>query len=174
MNIYIYICCETWFQTIKSNSHCTVSRRGGGQHSANRCGPVCPGINVPSFTNVTLSYIFAVSAGGKDKSVMCRVLLVISHPDDESMFFVPVISELVRSGVELFVLCLSTGDADGQGMTRQLEMDEVAEHLGIDIDNVTIVDDPGLQDGMQNAWSSTLIAKLVQEMVMSCDISKVN
>ena len=75
-----------------------------------------------------------------------RVLLVISHPDDESMFFVPTINSLIRcEDVEVFVLCLSTGNFDGMGMQRQLEMDDAVEFLGIEIDNVTIVDSPELQ-----------------------------
>jgi LmbE family N-acetylglucosaminyl deacetylase len=39
-----------------------------------------------------------------------RTLLVIAHPDDESMFFVPTIDGLVASNREVFVLCLSTGN----------------------------------------------------------------
>lgn len=38
-----------------------------------------------------------------------RVLLVIAHPDDESMFFTPAIADLQRRGCELFLLCCSTG-----------------------------------------------------------------
>jgi LmbE family N-acetylglucosaminyl deacetylase len=37
------------------------------------------------------------------------VLLVIAHPDDETMFFTPAIADLQRRGCELFLLCCSTG-----------------------------------------------------------------
>lgn len=36
-------------------------------------------------------------------------LLVIAHPDDESMFFAPTLLELLRAGEQVHVLCLSTG-----------------------------------------------------------------
>jgi hypothetical protein len=38
-----------------------------------------------------------------------RVLLVIAHPDDETMFFTPAIVDMQRRGCELFLLCCSTG-----------------------------------------------------------------
>lgn len=36
-------------------------------------------------------------------------LLVIAHPDDESMFFSPTVLSLTRAGHPVWVLCLSTG-----------------------------------------------------------------
>jgi N-acetylglucosaminylphosphatidylinositol deacetylase len=38
-----------------------------------------------------------------------RVLLVMAHPDDESMFFGPLLLALAEQGVPTFILCLSTG-----------------------------------------------------------------
>jgi hypothetical protein len=38
-----------------------------------------------------------------------RVLLITAHPDDESMFFAPVIITLTQANVEIFLLCLSEG-----------------------------------------------------------------
>jgi GlcNAc-PI de-N-acetylase len=37
------------------------------------------------------------------------VLLIIAHPDDESMFFAPTLISLHQHGVPLYVLCLSNG-----------------------------------------------------------------
>ena len=51
-----------------------------------------------------------------------RVLLVISHPDDESMFFGPTIQALRRAGARTHILCLSNGDADGLGAVREKEL----------------------------------------------------
>ena len=36
-------------------------------------------------------------------------LLVIAHPDDESMFFTPTMRALITSGWRLHVLCISRG-----------------------------------------------------------------
>lgn len=41
-----------------------------------------------------------------------RALLVTAHPDDECMFFGPTLQWLQRNGVEIGVLCLSTGARD--------------------------------------------------------------
>jgi hypothetical protein len=38
-----------------------------------------------------------------------RVLLVVAHPDDETMFFSPTISHYRRLGWSTSLLCLSTG-----------------------------------------------------------------
>ncbi len=55
------------------------------------------------------------------------VLLVIAHPDDESMFFVPTI--LLQSNIS--ILCLSNGDYDGLGIVRESELQRASEHFGI-------------------------------------------
>ncbi len=39
-----------------------------------------------------------------------RVLLVIAHPDDEAMFFVPALHSLAEAGATVGVLCLSNGE----------------------------------------------------------------
>lgn len=38
-------------------------------------------------------------------------LVVVAHPDDESMFFGPVIQSLCSRGVRVCLLCFSTGEA---------------------------------------------------------------
>jgi N-acetylglucosaminylphosphatidylinositol deacetylase len=53
----------------------------------------------------------------KTLPVIKDVLIVIAHPDDEVMFFLPLISQL--SGVfKIHLLCISNGNADGLGETR--------------------------------------------------------
>ena len=37
------------------------------------------------------------------------VLLVIAHPDDEAMFFVPTVRACVEEGVIVHILCMTTG-----------------------------------------------------------------
>jgi LmbE family N-acetylglucosaminyl deacetylase len=37
------------------------------------------------------------------------ILLAVAHPDDESMFFTPMLLHLMRRQIEVYVLCLSTG-----------------------------------------------------------------
>eukprot|EP01025_Chloroclados_australasicus_P012315 TRINITY_DN15666_c0_g2_i1.p3 TRINITY_DN15666_c0_g2~~TRINITY_DN15666_c0_g2_i1.p3 ORF type:complete len:125 (+),score=6.24 TRINITY_DN15666_c0_g2_i1:49-375(+) len=53
--------------------------------------------------------------------------LIIAHPDDETMFFFPTISNYVRKGVEINILCLSTGNAFGKGNVRIKELKQVCK-----------------------------------------------
>lgn len=55
------------------------------------------------------------------------VLLVIAHPDDESMFFTPLLSRLRHTGTPAHVLCL-TGD-----MTRRRELLGASRVLGFSV-----------------------------------------
>lgn len=55
-----------------------------------------------------------------------RHLLLIAHPDDESMFFAPSVLNLKG---RLHILCLSNGDKDGKGGLREREIRCVAEYL---------------------------------------------
>lgn len=82
-----------------------------------------------------------------------RVLLVTAHPDDESLFFAPTVISLLshkRNGgfkkgathTEVYSLCLSTGDADGLGKTRQQELVRALDVLGVEEDKRWIVDNP--------------------------------
>ncbi len=42
-----------------------------------------------------------------------RALVVVAHPDDESLFFTNYITSAVRAGVQVHILCLSTGACQG-------------------------------------------------------------
>lgn len=53
-------------------------------------------------------------------------LLVTAHPDDEAMFFAPLLLALLRAGVRVALLCLSTGASGGgprlePGCTSEIE-----------------------------------------------------
>ncbi|CAI5505803.1 unnamed protein product [Closterium sp. Naga37s-1] len=94
--------------------------------------------------------------------------LVIAHPDDESMFFVPTLRALVArpsavghlvsaaalpqadstqhgARCALHILCLSSGNAEGLGSTRRAELKAAAASLGIAQQCVEVVDHPQLQ-----------------------------
>jgi N-acetylglucosaminylphosphatidylinositol deacetylase len=71
-----------------------------------------------------------------------RCLLVTAHPDDECMFFSPAILHLRRLGVEVVILCLSRGNFDGLGETREKELLKSASVLGVPETSVRVLDDP--------------------------------
>jgi len=49
-------------------------------------------------------------------------ILVIAHPDDESMFFVPTLCNLFSSLDRVWIVCLSNGNYDGLGRVREKEL----------------------------------------------------
>jgi len=72
-----------------------------------------------------------------------NILLVTAHPDDESMFFAPTTLSLTKKfSIDLFHLCLSSGNADGLGETRKAELSNSLDVLGIHRDKRRIVDHP--------------------------------
>lgn len=93
-----------------------------------------------------------------------RLLLLIAHPDDEAMFFAPTLLRLSDPGLgnRIFILCLSSGDADGLGHIRKDELRKSALQLGITHpDHVVILEDPRFKDGMDEKWSAKEIGSVL-------------
>ena len=105
---------------------------------------------------------FSFSFGGIG-GVEEQVLLVIAHPDDEAMFFSPTLLALRARSIPIHVLCLSTGNYDGLGRLRSQELVASCASLGVPKDCVTVLDDPLLQDGPQEAWPPDRVAAVVKE-----------
>eukprot|EP01135_Chromosphaera_perkinsii_P010667 Nk52_evm67s2192 gene=Nk52_evmTU67s2192 len=82
----------------------------------------------------TLAFL-TKSNGSKKRSVM----ILIAHPDDECMFFAPVIQQLATD-CNMHLLCMSTGNYDGLGKIRKKELLASCNELGIKISKVGIVD----------------------------------
>lgn len=97
--------------------------------------------------------------GGDAPNGWRRVLLVIAHPDDETMFFGPTIQALSRARVETHLVCLSNGDADGLGEERTKELEAVGATLGLR--SVEVVSDPRVRDGFEERWPEEAIASHV-------------
>ena len=85
------------------------------------------------------------------KSQTARVLLLTAHPDDECLFFAPTVSSLLAQpsalgasgrAIELYSLCLSSGDADGLGHVRAGELARSLDVLGITDGRRWLVDHP--------------------------------
>eukprot|EP00747_Dinoflagellata_sp_TGD_P079222 gnl/TRDRNA2_/TRDRNA2_160426_c0_seq1.p1 gnl/TRDRNA2_/TRDRNA2_160426_c0~~gnl/TRDRNA2_/TRDRNA2_160426_c0_seq1.p1 ORF type:complete len:335 (-),score=40.46 gnl/TRDRNA2_/TRDRNA2_160426_c0_seq1:35-1039(-) len=94
-----------------------------------------------------------------------RAVLVVAHPDDEAMFFWPTLLQLQRERVPTSVLCLSTGDADGLGTFRSAEMSRSCRRLGIEGDDLRILDMEEFQDGMEEVWCHDAISTQVLDFV---------
>ncbi|XP_058003205.1 probable N-acetylglucosaminyl-phosphatidylinositol de-N-acetylase isoform X2 [Hevea brasiliensis] len=114
------------------------------------------------------SRTFLLSNGG----AFCKknVLLVVAHPDDESMFFSPTISYLISRGHNLHILCLSIGNADGMGNARKHELYKACAVLKVPVQQVNVLDHPELQDGFGQIWDHNLLAKIIKDEVSSHEI----
>ncbi|KAL5542633.1 hypothetical protein UlMin_010343 [Ulmus minor] len=103
-----------------------------------------------------------------------NVLLVVAHPDDESMqalvFFSLTLSYLTSRGHNPHILCLSTGDADGKGDIRKEEHYHACAILKVPLQQVKFLDHPDLQDGFGKVWDHNLLAKIIGDEVISHDI----
>ena len=94
-----------------------------------------------------------------------RICLLIAHPDDEAMFFAPTLLHLSKPalGNKLFILCLSSGDADGLGHIRKAELTKSALLLGISSPEhvVVIEDEARFPDSMTKTWEAREIARVL-------------
>lgn len=89
--------------------------------------------------------------------------MVLLHrtPDDESMFFSPLLQFAADNRRRVSVLCLSTGDFDGLGQQRQVELVQACGVFGVCAEEVTVLDDARLRDGMHELWPPEEVARLV-------------
>lgn len=102
-----------------------------------------------------------------------RVCVVIAHPDDESMFFLPTLLHLRSQGHTLLLLSLSAGNAAGLGSVRSKELLDVAELLRAE--QVRIIEDERkLPDGMNTKWSVTEVERHVAQFVKEEKIDTVS
>lgn len=88
-----------------------------------------------------------------------NVLLVTAHPDDECMFFGPVIRVLAELGCNMQVLCLSKG----LGCGREKELIESCKVMGVV--ECFCVDDERLADGMDEDWEVDVVKEHVLEVL---------
>lgn len=94
-----------------------------------------------------------------------RICLLIAHPDDEAMFFSPTLLSLARPELQnrIFILCLSSGDADGLGHIRKKELTKSALLLGIpSAEQVVVVEDERFPDSLTKNWEAKEVAKVLQ------------
>jgi N-acetylglucosaminylphosphatidylinositol deacetylase len=81
-------------------------------------------------------------------------VVVIAHPDDESMFFLPTIASIKKkkeTGAKLWIVCLTRGNYENLGTIRSLELQRVCEFL--EVDELIQADGPEMQDHPSRSWS---------------------
>ncbi len=92
-------------------------------------------------------------------------LLVTAHPDDEVMFFSPLLEWIRISAGRIHILCLSTGNFEGMGFVRRDELLKCAYLYGIPNENVEIVDNSQLQDGLEKVWPVGVVSDIVTQHI---------
>ncbi|KAH8113798.1 LmbE-like protein [Phellopilus nigrolimitatus] len=114
-----------------------------------------------------------------------RVLLLTAHPDDECMFFAPTLLALTRGREtektktvsafkserrsDVYSLCLSSGDADGLGELRKLELERSLDVLGVPQGRRWVLDEP-FKDNITIFWDAKVIADHVRSYVLEHEI----
>ena len=87
------------------------------------------------------------------------LLLVIAHPDDESMFFLPTCT---FDGFETKrLICLSNGDYNGLGKVREKELKTVVMDI-LGFDSLEIRD---FIDGPEETWDLDKISNVIESNV---------
>ena len=98
-------------------------------------------------------------------------ILVTSHPDDESMFFLPWIYYTTHQqkydpsiSSVVWLLCLTTGNFDGLGKIRSQELHDVNEDVlhSHGFQKIIIIDEPDIMpDHPKQRWNISLTAELI-------------
>ncbi|KAL3998504.1 GlcNAc-PI de-N-acetylase family protein [Acanthocheilonema viteae] len=127
------------------------------------------------FCTVTFLLLFSLLCNrAKRRSLpRCRrALLVIAHPDDETMFFTPTLHGLRLSGSNIYLLCISTGNSNGLGVIRKYELASAFTVHGLSLDNLTVLDYDNFQDGFIQ-WSKEELAKVILRHIQMLDVDLV-
>lgn len=93
-------------------------------------------------------------------------ILVIAHPDDESMFFLPTLVSIRKSLPEakLWIMCLTRGNYDDLGSIRCRELQKVCDLLGVD--ELIQVDRPEMQDHPSRPWSIPQASRSIETILL--------
>lgn len=99
-------------------------------------------------------------------SQLCKhksILVLVAHPDDECMFFGPIICSILSHGVQVDILSVSNGNWYGQGTTRVKEFYSSCSALGVPAQQCHIMDDPLLQDN--HIWDQKYLLQVITKFL---------
>lgn len=94
-----------------------------------------------------------------------NILLLTAHPDDEIMFFYPTIKNLIKYN-NIHLLCLSNGDYENKGKTREKELYDLSCTIGFN--KTTIYD---FEDNIKLFWDSNKIVSILNDYIKRQNIN---
>lgn len=100
-----------------------------------------------------------------------KVLLVIAHPDDETMFFAPALRALAVAGHRVFILCVSNGNYEGLGRVRAQELRDAVHFLGPSSSDVTVLDYDAFPDG--GCWDRQALSSVLLRYIEVLSVDSV-
>ncbi|KKK19671.1 hypothetical protein ARAM_001660 [Aspergillus rambellii] len=91
-----------------------------------------------------------------------NIVLVTAHPDDETLFFSPsILYHRHEPHVTRSLLVISSGNYNGIGDQRLVEVHNSCAALGISQDRCVVGNHPDLQDNPTKWWDEDVIASIV-------------
>ncbi|VDM95159.1 unnamed protein product [Thelazia callipaeda] len=121
---------------------------------------------------ITLAFLCNRVKGRRNLPKCRRALLVIAHPDDETMFFSPTLHGLRLCGSTVYLLCISMGNSAGLGVKRKYELARAFTIHGLSLDNLTVLNYDTLQDGFVQ-WPKEELARVILRHMQVLDIDLV-
>lgn len=89
-------------------------------------------------------------------------VVVVAHPDDESMFFLPSVFGIKKEpDANVWLLCLTTGNYDGLGKIRSKELYRTGREI-LGLDRLLLCDDAEIQDHPRDSWDIARAATLIE------------
>eukprot|EP01017_Pseudomicrothorax_dubius_P049779 TRINITY_DN9311_c0_g1_i1.p1 TRINITY_DN9311_c0_g1~~TRINITY_DN9311_c0_g1_i1.p1 ORF type:complete len:178 (+),score=35.56 TRINITY_DN9311_c0_g1_i1:64-597(+) len=125
---------------------------------------------ISNFVLITVLLIFRGRRQGTTDEPRKNVLILIAHPDDETMFFIPTITSL-KADYNLFLYCTTNGDYDGLGKVREKELEQVGKYLGFS--DVHILGDPEIKDGPNEKWDLNRLEVKLKDYIAQKNIEGV-
>jgi N-acetylglucosaminylphosphatidylinositol deacetylase len=91
-------------------------------------------------------------------------ILVIAHPDDECMFFLPTLLHFrsVMGSAQVWVVCLSNGNYEGKGSLREMELKTACRIVGVHKCFCVNV----LPDDPRATWPATTISRALDAVLL--------
>ncbi|BFF89386.1 N-acetylglucosaminyl-phosphatidylinositol de-N-acetylase [Drosophila madeirensis] len=173
--VYLLVCLGLYKLTFWLSTPATTTnnnRPGAGGHGAN--GEREREREGGSLKQMLQSGLRLRSVHMPKSAQMDRVLLVTAHPDDECMFFGPLIYSLTqRDNCQVYILCLSNGNHEQQAKLRREELWRACIKLGIPESNIVLMNATNLPDDPNVEWRPDAVASLILHTVESLDIQAI-